>query len=196
MITLSHLSTVCLKTMDILKLYRETGAYLEGHFLLASGRHSPKFLQSTTVLQYPQHAETLGAALAQKLKSTLKTAPSFVIGPAMGGIVLAHSVAKALGCRALFAEKDGAGGMKIREAFRIEQNEPFVAVEDVVTTGGSLQKTISAAEADGGRCVGVGCIIDRGTADMDLIALETLSFPTYPADACPLCDEGVPLETV
>ena len=182
--------------MDILNLYRETGAYLEGHFLLASGRHSPKFLQSTTVLQYPQHAETIGAALAQKLKDTVKTAPSFVIGPAMGGIVLAHTVAKALGCRALFAEKDGAGGMKIREAFCVEQAEPFVAVEDVVTTGGSLKKTISAAETEGGMCVGVGCIMDRGTSSMDLIALETLSFPTYPADACPLCAEGIPLEAV
>ncbi len=179
--------------MDILNVYRETGAYLEGHFLLASGRHSPKFLQSTTVLQYPQHAETIGAALAEKLEDTN---PSFVIGPAMGGVVLAHTVAKALGCRALFAEKDGAGGMKIRKAFHIDEGEPFVAVEDVVTTGGSLQKSIAAAEAEGGSCVSVGCIVDRGTSEMELVSLKHLSFPTYPADACPLCAEGVPLEDV
>ena len=182
--------------MDILNLYRETGAYLEGHFLLASGRHSPKFLQSTTVVQYPQHAETIGAALAQKLNDTLDTVPSFVLGPAMGGVVLAHTTAKALGCRALFAEKDGQGGMKIREAFEIKEGETFIAVEDVVTTGGSLQKSINAAEAEGGACVGIGCIIDRGSAEMDLTALETLSFPTYPADACPLCAEDVPLEDI
>ena len=180
--------------MDVLSLYTETGAYLEGHFLLASGRHSPKFLQSTTVLQYPQHAEAIGAALAQKL-SGLAT-PAFVLGPAMGGVVLAHTVAKELGCRALFAEKDGAGGMKIREAFEIAEGETFVAVEDVVTTGGSLQTSIKAAEAEGGACVGVGCIIDRGTSELDLIALKTLSFPTYPADDCPLCDQGVPLEDI
>ena len=182
--------------MDVLNLYRETGAYLEGHFLLASSRHSPKFLQSTTVLQYPQHAETIGSALAQKLNETLGDIPSFVLGPAMGGVVLAHTVARALGCRALFAEKDGAGGMKIREAFQIEDRETFIAVEDVVTTGGSLQKSIAAAEAAGGNCVGVGCIIDRGTSEMDLIALQTLSFPTYPADDCPLCAQGVPLEDI
>ena len=179
--------------MDILNVYRETGAYLEGHFLLASGRHSPKFLQSTTVLQYPQHAETIGAALAEKLEDTN---PAFVIGPAMGGVVLAHTVAKALGCRALFAEKDGAGGMKVREAFHIDEGEPFVAVEDVVTTGGSLRKAIAAAEAEGGSCVSVGCIVDRGTSEMELVSLEHLSFSTYPADACPLCAEGVPLEDV
>lgn len=182
--------------MDVLNLYKETGAYLEGHFLLASGRHSPKFLQSTTVLQYPQHAESIGAALARKLAETLDGAPAFALGPALGGVVLAHTVAKELGCRALFAEKDGAGGMKIREAFDIAGGETFVAVEDVVTTGGSLQRSISAAEAEGGTCVGVGCIIDRGTSDMTLTALETLSFPTYPADDCPLCAQGVPLEDI
>ena len=182
--------------MDILTLYSETGAYLEGHFLLASGRHSPKFLQSTTVLQYPEHAEAIGAALAQKLGSALDDKPAFVLGPAMGGVVLAHTVAKTLGCRTLFAEKDGQGGMKIREAFEIKAGETFVAVEDVVTTGGSLQKSTRATEAEGGSCVGVGCIIDRGTSDLTLTALETLSFPTYPADACPLCAQGVPLEDI
>ncbi len=182
--------------MDVLNLYRETGAYLEGHFLLASGRHSPKFLQSTTVLQYPQHAEAVGSALAQSFDKTLDDVPAFVLGPAMGGVVLAHTVAKALGCRALFAEKDGMGGMKIREAFEIVQGEIFVAVEDVVTTGGSLRKSIHAAEAKGGTCVGVGCIIDRGTSNMTLTALQTLSFPTYPADDCSLCAQGVPLEDI
>ena len=180
--------------MDILNLYRETGAYLEGHFLLASGRHAPKFLQSTTVLQYPQYADAIGAALAQKFKD--EPAPSFVLGPAMGGVVLAHTVARALGCRALFAEKDGMGGMKIREAFEVGKGETFIAVEDVVTTGGSLKKSIAAAEASGGACIGVGCIIDRGTSDMTLASLETLSFTTYPADACPLCTQGVALEDV
>jgi orotate phosphoribosyltransferase len=181
-----------LGVMDVLSLYREAGAYFEGHFLLASGRHSPKFLQSATVLQYPDKAEQLGAALA----ALFGQPADFVIGPAMGGVVLAHTVAKALSCRALFAEKDGHGGMLVRSAFIIRPGERFYAVEDVVTTGGSLRKTIAAAEAAGAVCLGVGAIIDRGQATFTppLKALAHLTFPSYPAERCPLCQAGLPLE--
>ena len=145
--------------MNVLELYQQTGAYLEGHFLLASGRHAPKFLQSTTVMQHPIHAETFGKGIASLFEK-----PDFVLGPAMGGVVLAHETAKALGCRALFAEKDGQGGMKLREAFKVNPSETFIAVEDVVTTGGSLLKAIRAVEKLGATCVGIGCIINRGMA--------------------------------
>ncbi len=186
-----------LVSMDILSLYRETGAYLEGHFLLASGRHSPKFLQSTTVMQYPQHAEVIGKEIA---KLFADTKADFVVGPAMGGIILAHTVAKALGCRALFAEKDGSGNMTLRDAFAIRPGERFIAVEDVITTGGSLKKAIAAAEHVGASCVGIGCIIERGLsqfpANLAPRALTTLNFPSFgPAD-CPLCQQGIPLEEV
>lgn len=152
------------------------------------------FLQSTTVLQHPKDADAIGAALAELFQDET---PDFVVGPAVGGVVLAYTVARALSCRALFAEKDTHGGMFVREAFSVAPGERFIAVEDVVTTGGSLKKAVVAAENEGGVCVGLGSIIDRGESSLEgLRALARLEFPTYPPDACPLCDEGVPLERV
>lgn len=182
--------------VNVLDLYKEAGGYLEGHFLLASGRHSPKFLQSTTVMQYTDKAEKIGQAIAEKFTET----PDFVIGPAMGGVTLAFVVARALGCRAIFAEKDGAGGMSVREAFEIKAGERFIAVEDVVTTGGSLLKAVNVVEAAGAQRIGIGCIIDRRSdekrEELEMRSLTTLQFPTYDAANCPLCDAGVPLEDV
>ncbi len=182
--------------VNVLDLYREAGGYLEGHFLLASSRHSPVFLQSLTVLQHPEKADELGSALAEAVRE-LK--PDFVIGPAMGGVVLAHVVAHALGCRALFAEKDG-DRMSVRKAFAVAPGETFVALEDVLTTGGSLGKAIEAAEKRGARCVGSACLIDRGLSQfpegLQPRSLAKLEFPTYLPEACPLCQQGVPLEHV
>lgn len=182
--------------VDILELYRTTGALLEGHFLLRSGRHSPKFLQSATLLQHPLCAEAVGQALAKLFEERV----DFVIGPAMGGVLLSFVTAKALGARALFAEKDGQGGMRIREGLTIHPGERFLAVEDVVTTGGSVQQTIRVAERKGGRCVGVGAIVDRsaGRAEFGVPfrALLQLDFPTYTPESCPLCQRGVPLREV
>jgi orotate phosphoribosyltransferase len=184
-----------LTVVTVLERYKETGAYLEGHFLLASGRHSPIFLQSTTVLQHPQHAEAIGCELAKRFADT---PADFVIGPAMGGVVLAYLVAKHLGLRALFAEKLSAGTMQIREAFRVTPGERFIVVEDVMTTGGSLMQARAAAEALGARCVGVGCIIDRGLAELtpQPRSLARLCFDTYAPETCPLCDAGEPLVKV
>jgi len=183
--------------VDILNLYKETGALLEGHFLLRSGRHSPKFLQSTTLLQHPIYAEAVGQALGELFE---ELDIHFVIGPAMGGVVLAFVTAKALGVRALFAEKDGRGGMLVREGLTIHPGERFLAVEDVVTTGGSVQKAIQAAEARGARCVAVGSIVDRSAGRSEFgvpfRALTELDFPTYASDSCPLCQRGVPLQEV
>lgn len=179
--------------MDVLSLYHRTGAYLEGHFLLASGRHSPKFLQSTTVMQHPKHAEALGATLAERFRDL---EVDFVMGPAMGGVVLAHTVAKALGCRAMFAEKIGKSQMMIRPAFKIRPGESFLAVEDVITTGGSLRKAIRAAEEAGASCADIGCIIDRMQSPLAPRSLLRLEFPSYAPGACPLCGAGVPLEEV
>ncbi len=178
--------------MDVLDLYRQSGGFLEGHFLLASGRHSPKFLQSTTVFQYPERAEALGAALAAKFRGLN---PDFVLGPAMGGVILAHTVARALGCRAIFAEKFSKG-MIIRDAFKVTPGERFLAVEDVITTGGSLRKAIRAAEGEGAECADVGCIIDRLGSPLAPRSLLSLEFPTYDPGECPLCRDGVALEDV
>ncbi len=182
--------------MNVLDRYQATGAYHEGHFLLASGRHSPKFLQSTTVNQYPEHCLAFGEAMAEQIKH-LK--PDFIIGPAMGGITLAFAVAKALGCRAIFAEKNTEGGMFIREAFEIKLGERFVVVEDVVTTGGSLTKALRAAETSGATCVAISCIIDRGLAtlpNVPFFSLDKVEFATYEASNCPLCAEGIKLEEI
>jgi orotate phosphoribosyltransferase len=177
--------------MDVLALYKEAGAYHEGHFLLASGRHSPKFLQSTTVLQYPHLTERIGQAIAEKLREA-HIGARLVVGPAMGGVVLAYEVARHTGGRAIFSEKvqmeGGSNAMKIREAFTLSPGEPFVAVEDVLTTGGSVLKAVRATEAAGGRCVAIACIVDRRKEDgplegYPLIALTRLTFDTYaPAD--------------
>lgn len=172
---------------DVLQIYKDAGAYHEGHFLLASGRHSPKFLQSTTLLQYPHHTEQIGRAIAQKLHDTGIKA-DFLIGPAMGGVILAYEVARHYGTRAIFAEKDGQGGMKIREAFSIQEGETFIAIEDVLTTGGSVLKAVLAAEKAGGQCAAIACIVDRRKNDGDLagyplISMTRLVFDTYlPAD--------------
>lgn len=177
--------------LDVLELYRQAGAFHEGRFLLASGRHSPYFFQSTTLLQYPQYTSQLGAALAQQLRER-DIAPNFVIGPAMGGVVLAYEVARNLeaGTRALFAEKDGQGGMQIRSAFTVKPGQTFVAVEDVLTTGGSVLKAVKAAEAYGANCVGIACIIDRrqqtgALAGYNLVALKEMYFETFEPQEVP-----------
>jgi orotate phosphoribosyltransferase len=183
--------------VDVLNLYKETGALLQGHFLLRSGRHSPRFLQSTTLLQHPLYAEAVGQALGE-LFETLEL--NFVIGPAMGGVILAFVTAKALGVRALFAEKNGQGSMWVREGLTIRPGERFLAVEDVVTTGSSVQQAIRAAEARGAQCVAVGAIVDRsaGRAEFSVPyrSLVQLDFPTYAPEACPLCQRGEPLQEV
>jgi len=180
--------------MDVLALYKQAGAFHEGHFLLASGRHSPKFLQSTTLLQHPRAMQQIGAALAEKVLAAGHR-PDFVIGPAMGGVVLAYEVARALthtlpDVRAIFTEKDGQGGMKIRDAFTVSPEQSFVAVEDVLTTGGSVLKAVRATEAYGATCLAVAVIIDRRqvTGPLDgrpLLSLEELYFETYAPDAVP-----------
>lgn len=174
--------------LDVLELYKQAGAFHEGRFLLASGRQSPFFLQSTTLLQHPKAMMQVGAAMAQKvMEAGLK--PGFVVGPAMGGVTLAYEVARQLSdampdIRGIFAEKDGMGGMKLREAFSIRPGETFIATEDVLTTGGSLLRAVKAVEAHGGRCIGLCTVIDRRQetgplAGYPLLSLKELHFDTY-----------------
>jgi orotate phosphoribosyltransferase len=191
--------------MDVLALYREAGAYHEGHFLLASGRHSPKFLQSTSVLQYPHLTERIGQALAGKLREVGIEAQTLV-GPAMGGVILAYEVARHWthqngGTRAIFTEKDGKGGMKVREAFTISPGETFVTVEDVLTTGGSVLKAVRAVEALGGRCAAIACIVDRRGEEgplegYPLVSLTRLTFDTYAPDEVPQWLAQRPLQEI
>lgn len=180
---------------EVLALYRVSGGLLEGHFRLRSGVHSAMFLQSTTVLQEPQRCERLARALASRLATVPAQA---VVGPAMGGVWLAYEVARQLGLRALFAEKESGGGMRIREALALEPGERVIAVEDVVTGGGSLGGAIAAAEARGGILAAAACIIDRSSTPLpwNLLSLAALTIPTYPPEECPLCRGGVALREV
>ncbi len=183
--------------MDVLDLYRKTGALLEGHFLLRSGYHSPFFLQSAALLQHPLYAEAVGQAIAERFEDERV---DFVIGPAIGGVVLSFVVARALGARALFAEKTEGGGMTIRPGLEVKAGDRFLAVEDVVTTGGSLRRTIAAATSRGAVPVAAAAIVDRsgGAArfGVPFAALARFDVPVYEPEGCPLCRAGTALEEV
>jgi orotate phosphoribosyltransferase len=173
-----------------LTLYEQTGALLRGHFLLTSGLHSDTYLQSALVLQYPEHAAALGAALAAPFQDA---GVASVVAPAIGGILVAHEVARALGARGLFAEREN-GVMRLRRGFVLAGDERCLVVEDVVTTGGSTRDVMQVVTDAGARVVGVGSLIDRsgGAASFPVkqVALATLTVPTFPPDRCPLCQAG------
>ena len=177
---------------ELLDIFRKHGALLEGHFILSSGLHSDRYVQCALVLQYPPVAEQLGSELAGKLRNLGATT---VAAPALGGVIVAHEVARALGARALFTERQ-EGAMVLRRGFSLAPGETVVVVEDVITTGLSTRETIQCIESAGGRVVGAGALIDRsgGSADLGLpkVALATLQIQNYnPAD-CPLCQAGTP----
>ena len=177
---------------ELLDLYRRSGALLEGHFRLTSGLHSPGYLQCALVLQHPQHAEALGRAIAER---TRDLRPTVVLSPALGGVVIGHEVARALGVRAIFAERQD-GALMLRRGFVVAENDRVLVVEDVVTTGGSTRETIQVARAAGGHVVGAGSIVNRGTGaplDVPYVALLEIALPTYEPDTCPLCAQGLPV---
>ena len=182
----------------VLDLFRLTGAYLNGHFRLTSGLHSPEYLQSALVLQHPTHAEMFGRALADALRNLAGTkTPAIVVSPALGGLIIGHEVARALGARFLFTERDAAGAMTLRRGFTVEPGEMAVVVEDVITTGGSTREVVEILRQSGARVLGAGSIVDRsrGLADVGAprVALATLHVISYPPDDCPLCRQGVPV---
>jgi len=177
---------------EILETFREHSALLEGHFILSSGLHSDRYIQCALVLQHPRVAEQLCSQLAAKLRDLH---PAVVAAPALGGVIVSHEVARALGVRALFTERQD-GVMTLRRGFSLVPGEPTLVVEDVITTGGSTRETMTAVEQAGGRVVGVGALIDRsgGKADLGLpkAALVTLEVRNYDPADCPLCKSGIP----
>lgn len=179
-----------LSERQTLQLYEKTGALMRGHFRLTSGLHSDIYLQSALVLQYPEHAAALGAALAAPFRAD---AVQTVLAPAIGGILVAHEVARALGVRALFTERE-AGVMRLRRGFELTTGERCLVVEDVITTGGSTREVVQCVEGYGGTVVGVGSLIDRsgGAAAFTVrrTALATVTATTWPPEQCPLCKAG------
>jgi orotate phosphoribosyltransferase len=178
----------------ILQIFEEKRALLNGHFLLSSGLHSPRYLQCALVLQYPEIAEELCAALAVKSGADDRLGEiDLVISPALGGIIAGYEVARAFGVRAQFTERQD-GVMKLRRGFQIETGERAFVVEDVVTTGGSTREVMRAVEEHGGEVAGVGALIDRSGGKVELgvpfYALAMLEVPVYTQETCPLCRDG------
>jgi orotate phosphoribosyltransferase len=177
----------------VLDRFRRAGALLEGHFRLTSGLHSGGYLQSALVLQHPREAEALGDAIASRVASLGIQA---VLSPALGGIVIGQEVGRALGVRALFAERQD-GRLTLRRGFTFAPGERVLVVEDVVTTGGSTKETIDVARAAGAHVVGAAALIDRSNGahvvDVPFHALAVVSLPAYEAAVCPLCQAGQPI---
>lgn len=175
---------------QILEHFKETNALLEGHFILSSGLHSPKYLQCALALQYPADAAKFGKAIAEHfLDENIET----VASPAIGGLVIGYAVAQALNVRFIWTERENAQ-MTLRRGFSVKENERILVVEDVITTGGSTRECIEALESRGAKTIGAASIIDRsgGAADVGVkrIALATLEVPSYKTEECPMCAEG------
>jgi orotate phosphoribosyltransferase len=184
--------------LGITGILKKTGALLEGHFELSSGLHSAAYVQCAQVLQYPDLAEKLGSLLAERFGDK---GIEVVVSPALGGVVIGHEVARALGTRAVFTEREssrnGSREMTLRRGFRINRGEKVLVVEDVITTGGSTKEVMNIVRKAGGDIVGVGSVIDRslGKADFGVYTktLLSLDIKTYDPVNCPLCRQSIPL---
>ncbi len=176
-----------MNTEDVLDEFRGAGALREGHFILASGRHSAMFLQKNLVFQYADRTERLCKALAARIEARFGK-PDVIVSPAVGAIIPGYETARWLGVPSMFVERED-GGFKLRRAFRIEPGAKVVVIEDVITTGGSFREAVVPVEAAGGVILGCACIVDRsgGKADVGwpLVALATLDVPSYAPDEIP-----------
>jgi len=186
---------------EVLEIFQKSGALLSGHFRLSSGLHSGKYLQCALVLQYPDLAEKLCNQLASRLELRGSKIDA-VISPAIGGIIVGQEVAKVLGCRAIFYERE-EGKMKLRRGFEIRKEERVVVVEDVITTGGSVKEIVEIVQGMGGKVEGIGVIVDRSkpslsdelaTLNLPLNSLLRIDIETYSPEECPICKKGIPLQ--
>lgn len=175
-------------TEAVLDEFRGAGAYLEGHFILSSGLHSPVFLQKALLFQYPDRVEKLCKALAEKVRAAVDPLPEVIISPAVGGIIPGYEVSRWLGIPNMFTERED-GTFRLRRNFELKPGTKVLVVEDVISTGLSSRECIEAINAQGGDVVAEACLVDRsgGRADIGvpLIALATVDFPTYEADKLP-----------
>lgn len=172
---------------------RETGALLRGHFQLSSGLHSDEYIQCALLLSHPRHAEFVGRALAEAHLGSGLPAPDVVLGPALGGIVVAHELARALSARSLFAERVG-GVLALRRGFALSPGERVLIAEDVITTGGSVAETAALATSLGAQVVGYAAIVERGAEHglHPLTALWRVRPRLFAEGDCPLCRAGSP----
>ncbi|SFV50784.1 Orotate phosphoribosyltransferase [hydrothermal vent metagenome] len=191
--------------MNVEQVYKDANALLDGHFLLASGNHSARYLQSAKVLEYPKKAALLTDALAQMIRDAGVEVDT-VCAPALGGVLAGYELARSLDVRSIFVEKK-EGGMELRRGFEITKGEKIIICEDIITTGGSALKAAKAIEALGGKVVAFASLANRGfckrigsnnTAkpecslpeDVPLFSLDDFTFEMYAPQDCPLCKEG------
>ena len=176
-----------MNTEDVLAEFRGAGALREGHFILASGRHSPMFLQKNLVFQYPDRTARLCKALAEKIEARFGK-PDVIVSPAVGAIIPGYETARWLGVPALYVERE-EGRFKLRRAFKLAPGAKVVVIEDVITTGGSFREAVEPIAEAGGQVLCCACIVDRsgGRADVGypLVALATLDVPSYAPDEIP-----------
>ena len=179
---------------QVLEILEEVGAYLKGHFLLASGLHSGEFFQCAQLMQYPQRAALLCGELARYWNSE---EVDVVVGPATGGILLAYELARHLNARALYAEPAEGSGIELKRGFLVRPGERALVVDDVITTGGSVKKVIGSIRGRGAEVLGVAALVDRSggvSFGVKLTALVSIKVPNFRAEECPLCNKGLPLE--
>lgn len=182
---------------DVLQLFKERQALLQGHFKLTSGLHSDNYMQCALLLQFGCDGDRLGAELARKIKAANKEKPvTAVVTPAIGGIVMGYVIARALGVRAIFAERVD-GQFTLRRGFALAPGEQVIIAEDVITTGGSVREVATLVQNSGAHVAGFASLVERGESDTPLSApkhvLLRLPLVTYSPDNCPMCKEGMPL---
>lgn len=178
---------------QILEIFRDTGALLEGHFQLTSGLHSPQYFQCARVLQFPKFLHLFAGEIARRFEYS---EVEVVISPAIGGVVVGTEVGRLLGARTVFAErKDGT--MELRRGFEIRHGERVLVVEDVVTTGGSVFEVVEIVKKLGGKLAGVGYIVDRSNGKIQFeskhFSVLQLDVVAHKPETCPLCNEGIPV---
>jgi len=174
----------------VVEILKEAGALLEGHFLLSSGRHSNRYVQCAKLLQYPDKSEKVLKVVADKIKDLEF---HIVLGPAMGGIIVAYELARQTGRIAMFTEREN-GIMTLRRGFEIKKGQKVLISEDVVTTGKSSLESIEVVKSLGGEVVGIACIVDRGSSSLDypIYSAASLNIESWEKENCPLCSQGIP----
>lgn len=178
---------------DLETIFIDSNALLHGHFKLSSGRHADKYLQCAKALQYPEYARTLGGKLADCFE---KQEQMIVVSPALGGLIIGHEVASALGVRFIFTERKD-GEMTLRRGFELKEGTPCIIIEDVITTGKSTSEVVKVIEKLGAKVIGIGCLANRSLKPLDLpfqpVSILELAFDNWDPEDCPLCKEDVPL---
>ncbi len=177
-----------MNTDQVLDIFRQAGALLEGHFILSSGLRSPVFLQKAFIFKNPQTTEILCKALAEKVKRELVTQPDIIVAPAMGGIIPGYETARHMGLDSIFTEREN-GTFTLRRGFSLEKGQKVLMVEDIVTTGLSSRECIASIETTGAKVIGGACLFDRSGGDADigvpLVSLAARKFPAYAEDQLP-----------